>query len=68
MMHETRPNIASFVLRFVRDHSAERQNQPTFRGAIRHIQSDEERVFLNWQEAVEFIKTFVPLEQLAADE
>lgn len=57
------PNISSFVIRFVVDNSAEpEQKQLSYRGAIRHIQTDEELNFSNWEEAVIFIRRFVPLE------
>jgi len=58
------PNISSFVIRFVIDSAAtgEQGHQP-YRGAIRHIQTDEEMNFSNWEEAVTFIRRFVPLEK-----
>ncbi len=34
-----------------------------YRGAIRHIQTDEEVNFSTWKEAVTFIRRFVPLEE-----
>lgn len=33
-----------------------------YRGAIRHIQSDEEMSFNTWEDAVKFIGRFVPIE------
>jgi hypothetical protein len=56
------PNISSFVIRFVVDSAAGEQSHLPYRGAIRHIQSDEELNFSNWEEAVSFIRRFVPLE------
>ncbi len=57
------PNISSFVIRFVVNGSdASAQDQPVYRGAIRHIQSDEELNFNRWEEAVTFIRRFVPIE------
>jgi len=56
------PNISSFVIRFVVDKAADEQNHQPYRGAIRHIQTDEELHFSNWEEAVTFIRRFVPLE------
>ena len=56
------PNISSFVIRFVIDSAAGEQSRPPYRGAIRHIQTDEELNFSNWEEAVTFIRRFVPLE------
>ncbi len=57
------PNISSFVIRFVVNGSASlAQDQTVYRGAIRHIQSDEELNFNRWEEAVTFIRRFVPLD------
>jgi hypothetical protein len=56
------PNISSFVIRFVVDSTTGEQSRPPYRGAIRHIQTDEEINFANWEEAVSFIRRFVPLE------
>ena len=56
------PNISSFVIRFVVDSAAGGQIHPPYRGAIRHIQTDEEMHFSNWEEAVSFIRRFVPLD------
>ena len=56
------PNISSFVIRFVVESAAGEQNHQAYRGAIRHIQTDEEMHFSNWEEAVTFIRRFVPLE------
>jgi hypothetical protein len=56
------PNISSFVIRFVVDSAAGEQSHLPYRGAIRHIQTDEEINFSSWEEAVSFIRRFVPLE------
>ena len=56
------PNISSFVIRFVVDGAAGEQKPASYRGAIRHIQTEEELNFSNWEEAVTFIRRFVPLE------
>ena len=59
------PLISSFVIRFVmheaQDESSETDLHP-FRGSIRHVQSDEEMNFHVWEDAVEFIRRYVPLE------
>ena len=56
------PLISSFIIRFVREEmSAE---QPAYHGTIRHIQSAEEINFNEWQEAVEFMRRFIPLNDL----
>jgi hypothetical protein len=63
MESNTTPSIASFVIRFVVDEpSSDKQIQPCYRGAIRHIQSDEELNFNAWEDAVEFIRRYVPLD------
>jgi len=61
------PTITSFVIRFViaeaGGEGAERA--PAFspyRGSIHHVQSDETLHFGAWQDAVEFIRRYVPLE------
>ncbi len=51
------PIISSFVLRFVVD-----PDTGSYRGEIRHVQTNQEMHFDTWQEAVEFIQRFVPLE------
>lgn len=59
------PLISSFVIRFVTNEvqeTIEDTPQHPFRGSIRHIQSDEEINFHVWQDAVEFIRRYVPLE------
>jgi len=64
-MDSQAPHISSFVIRFVIN---EVQGEPVdatlhpFRGSIRHIQSDEEMNFHVWEDAVEFIRRYVPLE------
>jgi Mn-containing catalase len=52
------PTISSFVIRFVVD-----PGQDAYRGEIRHIQTREEIHFHAWEEAVEFIKRYVPIEK-----
>ncbi|HBG74402.1 MAG: hypothetical protein A2X25_13875 [Chloroflexi bacterium GWB2_49_20] len=56
------PFISSFVIRFVVDSSSNGDVQSTYHGAIRHIQSDEELSFNSWEDAVDFIRRYVPLE------
>ncbi len=64
---QTSPNIASFVIRFVQSESpqpadATDQRRLSYRGTIRHIQSDEEISFTHWADAMEFMRRFVQLE------
>ena len=63
MEPKTSPLLSSFVIRFVVDETqSEEKTQPAYRGAIRHIQTDEELNFYTWKDAVEFIQRYVPLE------
>jgi hypothetical protein len=63
METKSSPSIESFVIRFVLDETAPANTkQPAYRGAIRHIQSDQEMHFNNWVDAVEFIQRYVTLE------
>ncbi len=63
METKSSPSIESFVIRFVLDETTPRSlKHPTYRGTIRHIQTDEEMLFNNWEDAVEFIQRFVTLE------
>jgi hypothetical protein len=78
------PTISSFVIRFVVeavDLQAARPEDPaennpattaavSYRGSVRHIQSEEEINFNTWTDAVTFIRRFVPLvgEQVGTDQ
>ena len=63
MESKVSPSIKSFVIRFVVDETlSDKESQPLYRGAIRHIQSDEEINFSNWEDAVAFIQRYVPFE------
>jgi Mn-containing catalase len=57
MDSQTPPTISSFVIRFVLDSTSD-----SYRGEIRHIQTREEIHFNAWEEAVEFIRRYVPIE------
>ena len=51
-------SLDSFVLRFVRE--ADDVSRPTaWYGVIRHVQSNRERAFNHWTDAVSFINEFV---------
>ena len=57
------PSIESFIIRFVVDEPASvGETHPSYRGTIRHIQTNEEMTFSAWENAVEFIQRYVPLE------
>jgi len=64
-MDSQSPLISSFVIRFVMNEAQDDMvdaPQHLYRGSIRHIQSDEELNFHLWEDAVEFIRRYVPLE------
>jgi hypothetical protein len=64
MKSDVAPTIYSFIIRFVMEETSPTDGGlPTYHGAIRHIQSAEEMNFNEWQEAVEFMRRFVPLEK-----
>lgn len=63
MKSDLAPTIYSFIVRFVVDDAPAAEGVPSsYHGAIRHIQSAEEMNFNEWQEAVEFMRRFVPLD------
>ena len=63
MKTDLAPTIYSFIIRFVVEEAVlDEGGSPTFHGAIRHIQSAEEVNFNEWQEAVEFLRRFVPID------
>ena len=62
MDHQSSPQISSFVLRFVQDEPDHLTDQPVVRGSIRHVQTDQERAFTHWADAVDFMRQFVPSE------
>jgi hypothetical protein len=65
MKPDTAPSIHSFIIRFVVEASHPKDGAPpAYHGAIRHIQSAEELNFTEWREAVEFMRRFVPVENL----
>jgi hypothetical protein len=53
------PNLDSFVLRFVRAS----EGAENWHGVIRHVQSNRERAFNRWGDAVAFISEFVSVEE-----
>lgn len=57
------PQISSFVIRFVvESFPADGEEKSNYRGAIRHIQSEEQLTFNTWDDAVTFIRHYVPLD------
>ncbi len=69
MKLDTTPSVYSFIVRFVvEDAPGGEIPQLVYHGAIRHIQSAAETNFGTWQEAVEFMRHFVPLEKETPEE
>ncbi|HSF83620.1 MAG TPA: hypothetical protein VLA49_20475 [Anaerolineales bacterium] len=67
MDHQSAPSITSFIIRFVFAESSvsgepASKLKPLYRGAIRHIQSDREIAFVEWREAFNFMRDFIPLD------
>ena len=56
------PNITSFVIRFVHEPTSSPEKPAPYRGTIHHVQSDQEISFTRWQDAVEFIQRFMPID------
>lgn len=63
-------NVDSFVLRFVRETSAgeTKAQSPAWRGIIRHVQTNRERSFTRWADALTFISEYVDLHEELAHE
>lgn len=65
MKSDVAPTIYSFIIRFVVEEAdPESDSPPAYHGEIRHIQSAEELKFNEWNEAVEFMRRFVPVNDL----
>ena len=58
------PGISSFVIRIIEE-PAQNESAATYRGIIRHVQSDQEHSFINWSEVESFIQQFVPIHQMS---
>ena len=56
------PNITSFVIRFVHEPISSSEKPVFYRGTIHHVQSNQEIPFTRWQDAVEFIRRFMPID------
>lgn len=55
------PEVASFLIRFVKEQS-EKSEEINYRGVIRYVQTDEEISFTSWNEVEAFIQRVIPLE------
>ena len=56
------PNLTSFVIRFVHAPASSPEKPLFYRGTIHHVQSNQEIPFTRWQDAVEFIQRFMPID------
>jgi len=63
-------NVVSFVLRFVFEEPPDGATRPIagWHGVVRHVQSDAERSFTRWADAVAFIEQYVSVLQENAHE
>lgn len=65
-MDEKTPSIDSFVIRFVHRPLPEEAEEAGFkrearvRGSVRHVQSNQEQGFTDWEEVEAFIRQYVP--------
>ena len=57
------PDISSFVIRIIEE-PAQNESSATYRGIIRHVQSEEELSFINWSDVESFIQQFVPIHEM----
>jgi hypothetical protein len=66
---DSEANLTSFVLRFVFDQSPEtaeslpETRSQAWHGVIRHVQTNQERHFTHWAEAVAFVEQYVDLNE-----
>lgn len=61
-------NLDSFVLRFVVPSDPPASSVSNWHGVIRHVQSNRERAFVRWADAVEFIREFVDIAREPCDD
>ena len=57
------PGISSFVIRIIEE-PVQNESSATYRGIIRHVQSDQEHTFISWTDVEAFIQQFVPIHQM----
>jgi len=58
------PGISSFVIRIIEE-SSRNESAATYRGIIRHVQSDQELSFISCSDVELFIQQFVPIHQMS---
>ena len=55
------PRVESFVLRFVQNVPGEGATPESWRAVVVHVQSNEEKSFSHFADAIAFISRYVPL-------
>lgn len=60
------PNVASFLIRFVQD-QPKPDGVSSYRGVVRHVQTDNELYFTCWEDVETFIQQVIPLEHIKTD-
>jgi len=55
-------NVASFVLRFMQDRTDTDAPPTNWRGVVKHVQTNEEKHFTSFADAIEFIAGYVNLD------
>ena len=60
MPNESPPLISSFVIRFVIEPQANPSEATSWRGSVRHVQSEDELTFTQWETALDFMRQFLP--------
>ncbi len=58
------PGISSFVIRIIEE-PAQDKTAISYRGIIRHIQSEREISFINWSDVESFIQQYVPIHKMS---
>ena len=56
--------IHSFLLRFIQEAEGENRHRRSWRGLIKHVQSDKEQPFVHISEALDFIRRYVDWDEL----
>lgn len=64
MDHSSSTKFSSFVIRFIEEQAGDTATASTYRGMIRHVQTDDEITFADWRAAERFIRRFVPLDTM----
>ena len=55
------PRVESFVVRFVQDAVDDTANSRAWHAVVVHVQSNEEKTFTDFADAVAFIARYVPV-------